>query len=95
MKTKKIGIVLEKMELCRISGYLCKVTTALELGGYGNVVVNTEIGKNFFDYYPQAGYYEIMKGVSFENGVEIGKELKKIGFENVKLLFNDELHDIE
>ena len=93
MKEKTIGIVLKRMDLCRISGYLGKVKTKVELDEFNRIVVNSDISKVFFDYYPKAGYYEIAIG-SFEQGKEIGKELEKLGIENLKFHFNDEMHII-
>ena len=93
MKEKTIGIVLERMDLCRISGYLGKLETKVELDEFNRITAKSEISKVFFDYYPTAGYYEIAIG-SFEQGKEIGKELEKLGIENLKFRFNDEMHII-
>ena len=93
MKETKIGIVVERIHLCRISGYLGKLKTKVELDEFNRIVVNNEIIKVFFDYYPKAGYYKIAIG-SFEQGKEVGKELEKLGIKNLKFLFNDEMHII-
>ncbi len=93
MKTKKIGIVLEKIKLCRISGYFATLQIKLEFGEFNNIVVNDEIKKVYFDYYPKSGYYEIAIG-TFEDGQQIGKELKELGVENLKFKFNDKMYDV-
>ena len=93
MKSKVIGIVLEKMELCRIIGYLAILQSRPEFDEFYRITINNEITEIRFEYYPKAHYYSIFSGTK-ETAFKVGRELKKLGIDGLQLLFNDEYCEI-
>ena len=85
-----LGIVFEKVTRERIEGYLAQ----LRYHQKGEEIAKDEIIKTLFEYNPKTGIYRIYVG-GFDTAKEIGRQLKREGYKNVRLLFNDKEYEIK
>lgn len=88
---REMGIVLDKIEDGKIRGHYLKTKVSMELDKENRVVVNEEKLKTYFELNTQDGIYEMLYGGSDLTAIEVGNQLKKIGFEKVILRFNERL----
>ncbi len=91
----KIGIVLTNVSEDKIEGALvdCKVVVGLD--ELHKLEVRQELNQFPFELDLKTGIYETAIFCDIEMSQKIGRKLKKIGFKNVKLLFNGEIHEVK
>ena len=95
MKTKTIGIVLTKVSKEKIEGDFTKSKLIVELGELSQIEVRQELYKFPFNLNTETKIYTTSSFCDLSTSIKIGQELKKIGFENLRLLFNGEIREIE
>ena len=89
MRKRNIGIVLTKVEKDkRIFGYDTEIETFIGIAEDGWLKIGTEVMQIEFCLNTETGILEVKDGANFWEAESIGRKLKKIGYENVVLLFN-------
>ena len=86
MKEKIIGIRLESYNPEKITGMLVKSKVGVKIDEDGYIIVTHETNGPLFDLNPTTGEFGIYSG-TLEVAKEVGRELRKIGFQNLKLIF--------
>ncbi len=95
MKTRKIGIVLTELTDKEIKGFLAYSKVGLELDDLNRVTLEHEVEEyKSFTLDLETQEYRTNTFCNRKVSEEIGRELKKIGFKNVKLRFNGEICEI-
>ena len=88
MRKRSIGIVLTKVKKDEeIIGYDTDIDTLLDLVEDGWLKIGTEVMQIGFRFNIKTGILEVEEGATYWEAESIGRKLKKIGYENVKLLF--------
>lgn len=95
MRKRSIGIVLTKVEKdVRIFGYDTEIETFVALAEDGWLKIGTEVLQIEFCFNTKTGILEVEDGASFWEAESVGRKLKKIGYENVVLLFKGKEYKI-
>ena len=95
MRKRSIGIVLTKVEKdMRIFGYDTEIETFVALAEDGWLKIGTEVMQIGFRFNIKTGILEVEEGATYWEAESIGRKLKKIGYENVKLLFKRKEYNI-
>ena len=95
MRKRSIGIVLTKVEKdTHILGYDTEIETFVALAEDGWLKIGTEVLQTEFCFNTKTGILEVEDGASFWEAESVGRKLKKIGYENVVLLFKGKEYKI-
>jgi len=93
---ERIGIVLEKRsDDGRFLGQLIDIDISLKINEKSCIEVCKNIKKEAFFLDPISQIFTTFPETRFEVAKEIAKELRKIGFEDIKFDFCDELYDAD
>ena len=96
LDTVKIGIVLTHWTDKEICGYLSDSRAGLILDKLCSVILKHDVERHKkFTLNLKTQVYETDSFCDICESKEIGRELKKIGFKNVKLRFKGEIHEIK
>ena len=91
---ERVGIVINSWNNGEICGYLTDSSIKLSINTNSQIEVKQVLFKREFSYNMETGIYKTNRFYGWEGAKEIGYELKKIGFENVKLLYEDSVYKI-
>ena len=94
--TERIGIMLEKrLEDGHFLGQLVSLDISVKLNEKGCIEVCREIKRVGFNLNPIEQIFYAFTGTDFEVAKEIAIELKKIGFEDIKFDFYEDVYNAE
>ncbi len=88
-KTKTIGLVLDSIGQERFYGYFTKVKSGIILDEFWRLALEQEVIRIRFWCKRETGQYKT-DADTLEDALEVGYQLKSIGIDNPKLLYNGE-----
>lgn len=92
---ERIGIVIQHWNGEKIDGYRGEADDVVRLKKDSTIEVQQCIYKVYFSYNLITGILTISSITDWETAKSVGYELRNIGFENVKLQFEDGLYQID
>lgn len=88
-KTKTIGLVLNSIGQERFYGSYTKVKSGIVLDEFSHLTLEQEVVKTGFWCKRATGQYKTTAD-TLEEALEVGRQLKIIGIDNPKLVYNDQ-----
>ena len=94
MKTRKIGIVLEKTDGKQLVGHLAKLHISIEIDEFWRPVIKTEVEKVNFVYMTEMKKICILTG-TIDDAHEVVKEIQNIGYNPSTFFFEEKEYTCE
>ena len=92
---ERIGIVIDSWRNGILNGSLVESDVEIKLNLNSQIEVKPDIFKSRFTYDTATGIYKVNTfTLGWEESKRIGFELKKIGFDNVKLMYEGDVYII-
>ena len=92
---ERIGIVVDSWKNGVLKGSLVESDIEIKINLNSQIEVKPDIFKSRFTYDTATGIYKVCNfNLGWEDCKKIGFELKKIGFDNVKMLYEGDVYII-